>query len=211
MWTSPWRSRVSFITSSWESFIYLLTSPVRFSCSRLQTSTFSHSPPATGSLPWGCWPVTTALTSELEWERRTTAKLKTDGRGKTPRGSGIVPGSRGVVTSRGDNRGGMREFPPWRGQDSAFTKWSRTQSEKGKISLVTACLLLSFRIIQQLVNGIIAPTGMPNIGVGPWWVSGTEHTLFFQGKPASCFLTVLMFNHLKGCSSFKSYGLCLGC
>lgn len=27
---------------------------------------------------------------------------------------------------------------------------------------------LFFRIIQQLVNGIIAPTAMPNIGVGPW-------------------------------------------
>nr|XP_061795794.1 E3 ubiquitin-protein ligase RNF126-like isoform X2 [Nerophis lumbriciformis] len=26
------------------------------------------------------------------------------------------------------------------------------------------------RIIQQLVNGIIAPTGMPNIGIGPWGV-----------------------------------------
>lgn len=24
------------------------------------------------------------------------------------------------------------------------------------------------RIIQQLVNGIIAPTAMPNIGMGPW-------------------------------------------
>lgn len=24
------------------------------------------------------------------------------------------------------------------------------------------------RIIQQLVNGIIAPTSMPNMGMGPW-------------------------------------------
>lgn len=36
------------------------------------------------------------------------------------------------------------------------------------------CFLLS-RIIQQLVNGIIAPTAMPNIGVGPWWVLNVMH------------------------------------
>ena len=29
-------------------------------------------------------------------------------------------------------------------------------------------VLSSCRIIQQLVNGIIAPAAVPNIGVGPW-------------------------------------------
>lgn len=29
-------------------------------------------------------------------------------------------------------------------------------------------VFLSFRIIQQLVNGIIAPTTIPNLGLGPW-------------------------------------------
>lgn len=37
------------------------------------------------------------------------------------------------------------------------------------IRITALCfLVLFFRIIQQLVNGIIAPTAMPNIGVGPW-------------------------------------------
>lgn len=77
--------------------------------------------------------------------------------------------------------------------------------------LIATHFVLLFRIIQQLVNGIIAPTAMPNIGVGPWWVPGTEQTCFFNQSGSVFFLTVLMFNHLKGCSSFKSYGLCLGC
>lgn len=33
---------------------------------------------------------------------------------------------------------------------------------------VISFYVLFHRIIQQLVNGIIAPTAMPNIGVGPW-------------------------------------------
>lgn len=38
-------------------------------------------------------------------------------------------------------------------------------------------LFLCFnRIIQQLVNGIIAPTAMPNMGMGPWYVNA-EFTL----------------------------------
>ena len=34
--------------------------------------------------------------------------------------------------------------------------------------------ILPCRIIQQLVNGIIAPTAMTNIGVGPWYVRTTK-------------------------------------
>ncbi len=34
------------------------------------------------------------------------------------------------------------------------------------------------RIIQQLVNGIIAPTAMPNMGMGPWWVANEMFCLY---------------------------------
>lgn len=48
--------------------------------------------------------------------------------------------------------------------------------EEDKLIFLLNCLLKVFfcdvfsghRIIQQLVNGIIAPTAMPNIGMGPW-------------------------------------------
>lgn len=76
---------------------------------RLRTSTFSHSPLATGNLPLGY--LMTVLTLELEWVQRTTVKLKTGGKGKMHHGNDIVPGNREVVTSRGDKQGGMREFP----------------------------------------------------------------------------------------------------
>lgn len=39
-----------------------------------------------------------------------------------------------------------------------------TRAENGDMT----CYFSGCRIIQQLVNGIIAPTAMPNIGMGPW-------------------------------------------
>lgn len=50
-------------------------------------------------------------------------------------------------------------------------------------------VLSSCRIIQQLVNGIIAPTAVPNIGVGPWWVQLS--TFQYLGTMTNCFYVKL--------------------
>lgn len=34
--------------------------------------------------------------------------------------------------------------------------------------IIYVCDFSDYRIIQQLVNGIIAPTAMPNVGPGAW-------------------------------------------
>lgn len=37
-----------------------------------------------------------------------------------------------------------------------------------RLEVNCCCFPISDRIIQQLVNGIIAPATIPNLGVGPW-------------------------------------------
>lgn len=50
-------------------------------------------------------------------------------------------------------------FPGWRVESNVFGTFEHVN------------LFCFHRIIQQLVNGIIAPTAMPNMAMGPWWVA----------------------------------------
>lgn len=74
----------------------------------MRTSTCLHSLQAMVSLPWVS--LMTVLTSELDWEQRTTEMLKTGEKGKLRHGNGTVPGNQGVVMVHDDNQGDMREF-----------------------------------------------------------------------------------------------------
>lgn len=77
------------------------------------------------------------------------------------------------------------------------------------------------RIIQQLVNGIIAPTAMPNMGMGPWYVFRVQSVflLFFTLQYFACHHLILsvslnpifFFFFFQGNASLKSNGLCMGC
>ncbi|CAL9696348.1 unnamed protein product [Knipowitschia caucasica] len=80
------------------------------------------------------------LTWEPVWEQKTTEMLKIAEKGKQPHGTDMV------LRQQRRRQSSMRP-PGW--QEDVPTLEG---------------------IIQQLVNGIIAPTAVPNLGVGPWGV-----------------------------------------
>uniref|UniRef100_H9G7U5 Uncharacterized protein n=1 Tax=Anolis carolinensis TaxID=28377 RepID=H9G7U5_ANOCA len=108
---------------------------------RMWTSSSSPCRRATASSPSGS--STRTLSSRPSGptpSRRTTGTPRTGGSGSTSPGTAMGPGSPGHASPHGGPPACTRGFPTLEG------------------------------IIQQLVNGIIAPTTIPNLGVGPWGV-----------------------------------------
>lgn len=89
----------------------------------------------------------------------------------TSPGTATARGSPVPAWPRAEPPAGTRGSPRWRGEPSVFSRALHAGfpgCESSGTGSYLVPVFLSFRIIQQLVNGIIAPTTIPNLGLGPW-------------------------------------------